>query len=153
MHARAHTHSLVPRHVEEPGNEANFSTAASLVPEPDERKREPLVSFPDHRTGSARRTMEEDGAQLPVATELQIRALCEDLVACLTRILDPECPQAERAECDQVLLIAAHQNLLHMHRIKYEPNLLQRLPIILSSNSSNNCLFFLLRLPIFPILC
>ncbi len=40
-----------------------------------------------------------------------------------------------------------------MHPSGHEPNLLQRLPIFLSSNSSNTCLFFLLRLPIFLILC
>ena len=36
-------------------------------------------------------------------------ALCLELVSCMTKILDPLCPQAERAACNQVLiLIIAH---------------------------------------------
>ncbi len=44
----------------------------------------------------------EVAARLQVADADQTRALCEELVACFTMILDPLCPQAERAVYDQV---------------------------------------------------
>lgn len=59
----------------------------------------------------------EAPAQLQAASEAQARAFCESLVTCVTKILDPHCPQVERAVCEQVAVfpIAAHHSFSDFH--------------------------------------